>query len=337
MSLLALLVATATVAAATASSDEYTAVKQLTPTSWYSKKTSLGLGPTCYPQYQSLFHWISPDKATEYSWDFSALCTGDTNYTFYTPEGYLWTIMYAIGGNLSTFACNPRWSHTFSHGSIIQLWGDPNGASTTDPETGATVPVTPDCEILGHTRPELDFIDNNNVATGGVILRFSSLPPTAADPDSCPTDPRTGYPKERNVDVYMLCDPSVPRTDTVPVSFIEVKPPGTSLGTCSYALTVRSGAACAFAGDPFDTISNTPTGAVVGSAGPNFGFVILGACLFVGLQVGFRHADNAGWLDRLGGAGKLLKSMFGGSDGGSGGSGKTGFLPLSTGGSYGST
>ena len=65
------------------------------------------------------------------------------------------------------------------------------------------------CQVLGHTRPEMDVLDVNNPSTGGVLLRHTSLPGSRYDAFPCPMDAITGYPKERQVDIHLLCDTSM--------------------------------------------------------------------------------------------------------------------------------
>ena len=207
------------------------------------------LASTCYSEYQSVFHWLDSSKSTEYSYDLRPLCVAnDRVFSVTTPEGYQWAVRYAVCGNVST-ACNPSWPHAVSRGNVVQdlLTAPSPGTMTTDPETGQSVPATSDCEVIGHTRPEFDLLDESNPATGGIVLKHSSLPPSASDKYKCPTDSRTGYPRERWVSIVILCDPSLPVSQLKEVSFAEVKPSG-GLGTCVYNLTLRSGAACGAAG-----------------------------------------------------------------------------------------
>ena len=84
---------------------------------------------TCFKEYQCIFHWLAESSTpgrtssnrAEFSFDLRPLCgVSDRNYTFYTAEGYRWTILYTICGN-TTFACNPNWPHSFSRGVAIQV------------------------------------------------------------------------------------------------------------------------------------------------------------------------------------------------------------------------
>jgi hypothetical protein len=177
-----------------------------------------------------------------------------------------------------------------SGGVAIQQWGSPQlGCKTTDPETGNAVDCTPDCEVLGHTRPEFDVVDDNNPATGGVLLRHAGLVPALSDQYGCQIDPRTGYPRERLLDIVLQCDKGLSRNSIVPVSFVEVNP-----GQCYYRFTLRTGAACAYAGDPFD-----PAAPVANDGPNNFGFVVLGFVLVVGLQFATAWAAARGYLSNL--------------------------------------
>jgi len=266
-------------------------------------------GAFCFDEWQCIYHWLDKTKTTEYSYDLRPLCiVADRVYNVVTPEGYAWTIRYAVCGNTS-FACNPSWPHAVSRGNVVQGLGNlPSpGTMTTDPETGLQVIATEDCEVLGHTRPEFDLLDPTNPATGGIVLKHSSLPPSASDKYTCPTDSRTGYPRERTVSIVLLCDPSMSSSQLREVSFAEVKPG--SLGTCVYNLTLTTGAACGAAGDPYDPAGSggsTNLAAAcsslvaLGAPSTNFGFVILGTFLCVAAQAAFAFACERGLLDRFG-------------------------------------
>ena len=289
----------------------------------------------CFDEWQCIFHWLDAAKTTEYSYDLRPLCAAsDRVFSVTTPEGYNWQVRYAVCGNVST-ACNPSWTHAVSRGNVVQdlLTAPSPGTMTTDPETGQSVPATNDCEVLGHTRPEFDLLDESNPATGGIVLKHSSLPPSSSDKYQCPTDPRTGYPRERVVSIVMLCDPSLPVSQLREVSFAEVKPQG-GLGTCIYNLTLRSGAACGAAGDPYDPAGTSGGGSAAASAdcqrlvqvgvpGTNFGYVVLGTFLCVAAQAAFGWLRERGLLDRIlpGRAGLPTKAVGGGGGGGGGGVG----------------
>lgn len=178
---------------------------------------------------------------------------------------------------------------------------------------------------MGHTIPEFDVLDPNNPSQG-IIMRHSSLPPMAGDSFGCPTDPRTGYPKERELDIVLQCDPTMSNDDIREISFMEVKPQGSSIGTCQYRFTLASGAGCGVAGDPYDVSSNAVTNGP-GAPAYNFGYTILGACLFVGIQFLYTRFYLTGKLSNI-----IAQSGSGGSSGS-----KQGFLPVSQSSSYGST
>ena len=293
----------------------------------------------CFDEWQCIFHWLDAAKTTEYSYDLRPLCVAnDRVFSITTPEGYQWAVRYAVCGNVST-ACNPSWPHAVSRGNVVQdlLTAPSPGTMTTDPETGQSVPATSDCEVIGHTRPEFDLLDESNPATGGIVLKHSSLPPSASDKYKCPTDSRTGYPRERSVSIVILCDPSLPVSQLKEVSFAEVKPSG-GLGTCVYNLTLRSGAACGAAGDPYDP-AGTSGGAAAASAdcqrrvqigvpGTNFGYGGLGSVLCVAAQAAVGWLRERGLLDRYlpssRSAGLPMKAAVGGSGFASGGGGGSG-------------
>jgi hypothetical protein len=66
---------------------------------------------TCYPEYQSVFHFVDSTKTTEYSYDLRTLCGVDRWFAYPIPSNpsRFWNFYFAIGGNLSrqTFSCNP--------------------------------------------------------------------------------------------------------------------------------------------------------------------------------------------------------------------------------------
>ena len=66
---------------------------------------------TCYPEYQSVFHFVDSTKTTEYSYDLRTLCGVDRWFAYPIPSNpsTFWNFYFAIGGNLSrqTFSCNP--------------------------------------------------------------------------------------------------------------------------------------------------------------------------------------------------------------------------------------
>ena len=266
------------------------------------------LSAVCLDEWMCIFHWLDPAKQTEVSFDLRPLCgAADRVMQVTTPEGYKWQVRYVICGNTST-ACNPSWQHSASHGNVIQdlLVAPSPGARVLDPDSGQMVDATADCEVLGHTRPEFDLLDETNPMTGGIVLKHSSLPPTEFDKYICPTDSRTGYPRERQVNINILCDTTLTSSQIVEVSFIEVKP--TSLGTCIYALTLRSGAGCGVAGDPYDPAVPPAQAAAdgyvalsvaqAGLPGTNFGYVLLGVFLVLAIQALWEKLYERGYVSQ---------------------------------------
>jgi hypothetical protein len=158
----------------------------------------------CFAEYQSFFTWFDDARTQQFSYDLRDLCTTGAgtagpdlswNTGPCAGKGCMnnYTIWFAIGGNL-TRRCNPKWTHYMSGGSIFQTWGgipDPAlNPPRADPETGAVLPVDPNCEILAHTRPDFDLQDAANPATGGITLSFQALPDAVNDINSCPADVR---------------------------------------------------------------------------------------------------------------------------------------------------
>ena len=156
----------------------------------------------CFAEYQSFFTWFDDARTQQFSYDLRDLCTTGAgtvgrdlswNTGPCAGKGCMnnYTIWFAIGGNL-TRRCNPKWTHYMSGGSVFQTWGDaPDPAlypPRADPETGAVLPVDPNCEILAHTRPDFDLQDAANPATGGITLSFQALPDAVNDINSCPAD-----------------------------------------------------------------------------------------------------------------------------------------------------
>jgi hypothetical protein len=219
----------------------------------------------CFAEWQCIFHYLDATRSREVSFDLRPLCGADDRVMeVTTPQGWHWRVRYAVCGNVS-YACNPYWPHAAAHGQVVQdlLEPPPGGATTLDPDTGETVAATDDCEVLGHTRPEFDLLDEADPARGGIVLRHSALAPSAADKYSCEIDTRTGYPRERAVSITILCDEALNASQVAEVAFFE-----TAAGSCEYNLTLRSGAACGVDGDPFSPPSATPSASATASATP---------------------------------------------------------------------
>ncbi len=93
----------------------------------------------------------------------------------------------------------------------------------------------------------------------------------------------------------MHCDRGMSRSAvrTLPgaASFVE-----NPQGSCKYELHLYSGAACGVGGDPFDIIAPA---SVASRPGDNFGFIVLGALLCVGLQYATGWANARGYLAGL--------------------------------------
>lgn len=167
----------------------------------------------CFAEYQSFFTWFDDARTQQFSYDLRDLCTTGAgtvgrdlswNTGPCAGKGCMnnYTIWFAIGGNL-TRRCNPKWTHFMSGGSVFQTWGDaPDPAlypPRADPETGAVLPVDPNCEILAHTRPDFDLQDASNPATGGITLSFQALPDAVNDINSCPADVRASDASARPI------------------------------------------------------------------------------------------------------------------------------------------
>lgn len=207
----------------------------------------------------------------------------------------------------------PNWPSVVSHDVAIQSWTDsstPVGSPTTDPETGEAVAMTYPCEVLGHDRPVFDVIDPLN-PRAGLVLTHSALPPTASDPNGCLPDPRTGYPKERELKIYLACDSTVPKDSVAVDSFLEAQ-----AGTCQYELHLRSAAGCGAYGDPYDLpFSPSPS---TGSPSNNFGFTILGVVLSIAFFYGAQWADARGYME---GVPKPIRALLPVASSGKGGLG----------------
>jgi hypothetical protein len=279
------------------------------------------LASVCFPEYQSYFTWFNDARTQQFSYDLRDLCTTGVGAT---GRDYVWntgactgkgcmnnyTIFWTIGGNLSR-RCNPSWTHFMSGGSIFQTWGNaPDPALNpprADPETGAVLPVDPNCEILAHTRPDFDLQDPTNPATGGITLSYAALPDAVNDINSCPPDARYGETKgPRFLTVYLDCDP---------YGYVDLATPYnmTEPSQCHYALFMRSKAACGIAGDSIAAgIAAQQLAAT--QPGRDFGFTLLGTVLLFALQALYARgafsalAGLAGRVGLGGGGGGAAKS-----------------------------
>ena len=271
------------------------------------------LPSVCYKEYLTIFHWLNTLKSEEFSYDLGTLCGLDRQLIIpfgNDPSGRNWTIFYAIGGNISSFRCNPRWQTYFSGGSFIQTWdwdkAAPSGTRN-DPETNVTGPTSRPCEILAHDRPEFDLIDETNPATGGIRLTYSALPEPAADSNTCPFDPIFNGPGMRSLRINLLCDPlgSINDIKTDVSQWSEYS-------ACKYQLTVTTKAACGISGDPY-VPQQTQQTVNTDNPGKNFGFTTLGSVLAVASFMIFRWADARGLISKI----QLhLPSSLGGGGGG---------------------
>ncbi len=282
----------------------------------------------CYPEYQSIFHWLDSSLKQEFTFDLRPLCSGSEgtrasgpDLVFIQPfpppnQARNWTMLYSIGGNVSA-RCNPRWTTYSSGGSFIQVWDTDRplpGGTKKDPETGANVTTGHPCEVLASSRPEWDLLDESNPRTGGIQLRYSSVPDSASDGSTCPYDTRYNTPILRSLTIALRCDATIPVTVVQPLSFVETS-------TCTYTFTVATGAACGVAGDPYAQIySGDASGtSAAASAGAQFGYTLLGGTLFAAGQWAVASGLLASTVARLRGKGGYAAPL-GAPLGGGGGS-----------------
>jgi len=106
----------------------------------------------------------------------------------------------------SNARCNPvPYPVEYHAGVAIQYFGDvPAPNSNCTDNTGAAVPCTRDCEVLGVGLPTITLA-NPNDPFGGVNVTHFSVPAAQNDPFQCAYDPSTGAPKERTVTVQVRC------------------------------------------------------------------------------------------------------------------------------------
>ena len=274
------------------------------------------LASVCFPEYQSYFTWFNDARSQQFSYDLRDLCTTGSGTTGRdlswntgpcTGKGCMnnYTIFFTFGGNL-TRRCNPTWDHYMSGGSIFQTWGatpDPKAyPARPDPETGATVPVDANCEILAHTRPDFDLQDPGNPATGGIALSYQALPDAVNDLNSCPPDQRYGETKgPRFLTVFLDCDPYGYLDVVTPYNMTEVS-------TCHYQLFMRTKAACGISGDAI-AAGIAAQQAQATQPARDFGFTVMGGVLLVVVQV--LYARGA-----FGALASFASSLRGGAAGG---------------------
>jgi hypothetical protein len=183
-------------------------------------------------------------------------------------------------------------------GSFIQYYdlakALPTG-TTVDYETGKTVPYTHPCVILATTRPEWDLVDQSNPRTGGIQLRYGAMPDPAADNwDKCPNDPKYNIPLQRTLVLNLLCDPLLPETSLVELTFTETS-------SCQYEFNVSTGASCGQSGDPYAAVGSgsVPSNTAAVQAGTQFGYTLLGAVLLLAGQYAERAGVFASILGRV--------------------------------------
>ncbi len=95
--------------------------------------------------------------------------------------------------------CNPPYPVEYKRGAAIQFFGDP-------PADGSN--FTRDCEVIGVGPPMITLFDPND-SFNGINITHYGVPSVAGDPfRTCPFDPLTGAPAERQVTIALKCNPS---------------------------------------------------------------------------------------------------------------------------------
>lgn len=218
-----------------------------------------------------------------------------------------------VGSAQTNTYCNPEYNAYPNAGNFLQFF-DPNPATTCfyGPTSGPAAIATPggtpvggcpfvgsvgtmnlpnycctgQCEVLasGAAAYNYRWIDPNDVKFGGIRWTAYGNAADSSDEFTCPIDPNTGYPRQRQIQVNMYCNKNGKRTDALVVnSFYDVL-------DCVYRISMTHFAACGVEGDPFE-YNQDP--------GVNFGFVILGGVLTVVFYYLFGWLDEKGYLEPI--------------------------------------
>ena len=326
----------------------------------------------CWDENKCIFHQYT-GGVIDYSWDLRSLCNNGQGYTFVnatTGQTYRFEICGSIdaqvtpptstcGGPGSTYPCtipgakqtntycNPEYNSYPFEGNFLQFF-DPNPFRDCNrgacPNTGFLSPslqnqqgycCTGQCEIIAYGNAAYNYrwIDNNNVATGGIRWTAYGDAPDNGDEFQCPIDPFTGNPRARTLQVNMRCNPNGKRSDPLQtIAFYDN-------GSCYYTVIMSHFAACATAGDPFEGL--IPAGILSANY---FGYTCLGLFLAVVIYYVYAFGDDKGWWDPIKNALPTFTIPFigtfnakGGVYGGSGYKSTTASAPLATPSVYGST
>jgi len=295
----------------------------------------------CWDENKCIFHQYK-DGVITYSWDLRSLCNNGSGYTFTnltTGQNYRFEICGSIDAQVPTAPgcdsttgpctipgeiqtntyCNPEYNAYPFEGNFLQFF-DPNPARDCNrgacPNVGFLSPslqnqqgycCTGQCEIIAYGDAAYNYrwIDDNNVATGGIRWTAYGDAPDNGDEFQCPTDPNTGNRRARTLQVNMQCDLKGKRSDPLQtISFYDD-------GYCFYTVILSHFAACAVAGNPFDT-NDDDSNSNSNSIGPNsivistsalnayfFGYVVLGAAICVIVYYMYAFGDDRGWWNSI--------------------------------------
>lgn len=194
---------------------------------------------------------------------------------------------------LTNYKCVPNWPVYDNYGVAVQILSaapSPNpGCMDT---TGATVPCSGQCVVLGTDFFKFALLDETNPATGGVVLSHTGMPPDADDPFPCPAMTPNGLTQERQLAIMIKCNAAVSGLQVLNV---------TEPSPCSYLVTAQSSAACAATGDPFDLPAANSGWLAPGQyrddPGHSFGFVILGVFLSIVVYYVVKFGNARGWWE----------------------------------------
>lgn len=148
----------------------------------------------------------------------------------------------------SSQRCLPKgYTEKWQYGAVVQTWDavpfcDPNNASTLcnytrDDGSVASDCCTQNCEVLGVGTPIWSLTDPTNPASGGVTLKYTSVPRDTDDSNSCGLDPITQAPIPRSVTFNLRCSRGALGKDIYNIVVSEPK-------TCQYQINASSPLAC---------------------------------------------------------------------------------------------
>jgi len=255
----------------------------------------------CDPTYQCRYHYQTDTDL--WYWDLSSLCHPHAyshveNDRVNPPTNFTFNIC-----GLSDEKCTSSDPLLPSYGVAVQNWDN-------------------NCALVGEGQPIFMPYDLSNPQTGGINVSHLAAPVPPNSPIQCAPN-NQGVTPRRSITFLILCD-SAATTNTLNVLYADQE------GECHYVITAKSKAGCGIIYDGADSKSaqDKEAGERSAEGGAVFGFMVLGAILFVGGWTGVHYYQHRELPFSIPGVGNLSGgpratasgASFSGSGGGFGSS-----------------